>query len=316
MGLADDFPGQIASDQRQMRPTCAEHRRRAANLLSGSVGPGRGAHTPATRSRPPNRQASPGVVRWCPCECRGRVSRRQPLPRSALLDDRTSIAQGPTVPRGYRCRPSRSRVSRRPPLQLPVGIRMFYRYQPRDASALMGGERPLIHHSVVTLDGTRRRWLRADFATVRTRRSASLRSGDCIQCHRRSRTIAHRRRRHDLASRSPDAPAGEIASCHRAGTPGKPERVIRADHKTRHHYERRTACRSWSSTGYRLVAPGRLFRVVGISLGNRSISANSFEHSFRRAAGHRHLGQDVRPNDPEPDQTVSTGIFRTLDNRD
>jgi hypothetical protein len=27
---------------------------------------------------------------------------------------------------------------------------MFYRYQPRDTSALMGGERPLIHHSVVT----------------------------------------------------------------------------------------------------------------------------------------------------------------------
>lgn len=30
------------------------------------------------------------------------------------------------------------------------GFGMFYRYQPRDASALMGGERPLIHHSVVT----------------------------------------------------------------------------------------------------------------------------------------------------------------------
>jgi Uncharacterized alpha/beta hydrolase domain (DUF2235) len=31
-----------------------------------------------------------------------------------------------------------------------AGFGMFYRYQPRDASALMGGERPLIHHSVVT----------------------------------------------------------------------------------------------------------------------------------------------------------------------
>jgi uncharacterized protein (DUF2235 family) len=31
-----------------------------------------------------------------------------------------------------------------------AGFSMFYRYQPRDASVLMGGERPLIHHSVVT----------------------------------------------------------------------------------------------------------------------------------------------------------------------
>src|SRR4029453_17701349 len=29
------------------------------------------------------------------------------------------------------------------------GFGMFYRYQPRDVSALMGGERPVIHHSVV-----------------------------------------------------------------------------------------------------------------------------------------------------------------------
>jgi hypothetical protein len=31
-----------------------------------------------------------------------------------------------------------------------AGFGMFYRYQPRDASALMGGDRPLIHHSVIT----------------------------------------------------------------------------------------------------------------------------------------------------------------------
>lgn len=30
------------------------------------------------------------------------------------------------------------------------GFGMFYRYQPRDVSALMGGEKPIIHHSVVT----------------------------------------------------------------------------------------------------------------------------------------------------------------------
>jgi uncharacterized protein (DUF2235 family) len=30
------------------------------------------------------------------------------------------------------------------------GFGMFYRYQPRDVTALMGGERPLIHHSVIT----------------------------------------------------------------------------------------------------------------------------------------------------------------------
>ena len=31
-----------------------------------------------------------------------------------------------------------------------AGLGMFYRYQPRDIGALMGGERPIIHHSVVT----------------------------------------------------------------------------------------------------------------------------------------------------------------------
>ncbi len=108
-----------------------------------------------------------------------------------------------------------------------------------------------------------------------TGRSASLRSGDCVQRYRRGRTIAHRRRRHNSASCSPGAPAGEIARRHGAGTPGKPETGTRADHQARHHQRSgrppadRRAC-----TGYRLVAPGRLFRVAGVSPGNRSISAS------------------------------------------